>query len=164
MDSAKLNDWMQVVGIFAVVASLIFVGLQMKQSQEIAIASQYQERYTAAMEFWSSRQQNEILSRRLGELLIKRHGLPDDMDENTTPETLGAVWADAKKVLLVFDNQHFQYESGFLTEEAWRPYRAGIKRLIDRPIYDYVIQHDRDLYRPSFLSLIENVRQEESNE
>jgi len=36
MDSAKLNDWMQVVGIFALVASLVFVGLQMKQTQEIA--------------------------------------------------------------------------------------------------------------------------------
>jgi hypothetical protein len=28
MDSAKLNDWLQVVGMFAVVASLIFVGMQ----------------------------------------------------------------------------------------------------------------------------------------
>ena len=38
MDSAKVNDWMQVVGIFAVVASLLFVGLQMKQTHEIALA------------------------------------------------------------------------------------------------------------------------------
>jgi hypothetical protein len=38
MDSAKVNDWMQVVGIFAVVASLIFVGFQMKQTHEIALA------------------------------------------------------------------------------------------------------------------------------
>jgi len=37
MDSGKLNDWMQVVGIFALVASLIFVGLQMKQTKEIAL-------------------------------------------------------------------------------------------------------------------------------
>lgn len=29
MDSAKLNDWMQVVGIFALVTSLIFVGLHL---------------------------------------------------------------------------------------------------------------------------------------
>ncbi len=35
MDSAKLNDWLQVIAIFALVASLIFVGLQMKQTQEI---------------------------------------------------------------------------------------------------------------------------------
>jgi len=35
MDSAKLNDWLQVIGIFALVASLVFVGLQMRQTQEI---------------------------------------------------------------------------------------------------------------------------------
>jgi len=35
MDSSKLNDWLQVIGIFALVASLIFVGFQMKQTQEI---------------------------------------------------------------------------------------------------------------------------------
>ena len=36
MNSAKLNDWMQVIGIFAVVASLIFVGLQMRQDRVLA--------------------------------------------------------------------------------------------------------------------------------
>ena len=36
MDTAKLNDWMQVIGIFAVVASLIFVGLQLRQADEVA--------------------------------------------------------------------------------------------------------------------------------
>ena len=36
MDSSRLNDWVQIFGIFALVASLIFVGLQLRQSQEIA--------------------------------------------------------------------------------------------------------------------------------
>jgi len=36
MDTVKLNDWMQVIGIFAVVASLIFVGLQLRQADEVA--------------------------------------------------------------------------------------------------------------------------------
>ena len=38
MDSQKLHDWLQVIGIAAVVASLIFVGMQIKQSDEIALA------------------------------------------------------------------------------------------------------------------------------
>ena len=44
MDSAKLNDWMQVAGIFAVVASLIFVGLQMQQDRDIALFAATQAR------------------------------------------------------------------------------------------------------------------------
>jgi len=38
MDSHKLHDWLQIIGIAAVVASLIFVGLQIKQSDDIALA------------------------------------------------------------------------------------------------------------------------------
>ena len=49
MDSAKLNDWMQVVGIFAVVASLIFVGLQMRQDQLIARAELTSESFELMM-------------------------------------------------------------------------------------------------------------------
>ena len=48
MDSAKLSGWLQVVGLFAVVASLIFVGLQMKQADAIALSQIYQERAIAA--------------------------------------------------------------------------------------------------------------------
>ena len=41
------NSWKDVaelVGIIAIVASLIFVGLELRQSQQIAIAGQYQDR------------------------------------------------------------------------------------------------------------------------
>ena len=43
MDTQKLNDWMQLIGIFSVVVSLVFVGYQLKQSQDIAVAGQNQE-------------------------------------------------------------------------------------------------------------------------
>ena len=37
MISEKVHDWLQLVGMAAVVASLVFVGLQIKQSDEIAM-------------------------------------------------------------------------------------------------------------------------------
>jgi hypothetical protein len=37
MISEKVRDWLQLVGMAAVVASLVFVGLQIKQSDEIAL-------------------------------------------------------------------------------------------------------------------------------
>ncbi len=70
MDSAKLNDWMQVVGIFAVVASLIFVGLQMIQDREIALAGQYQERSAMAVEYWNGLAQSEYDVRTIGNNVI----------------------------------------------------------------------------------------------
>jgi hypothetical protein len=38
MNSDKLRDWLQLVGMLAVVASLLFVGLQIRQSDEIAMS------------------------------------------------------------------------------------------------------------------------------
>ena len=51
MESAKLNDWMQVVGVFAVVASLVFVGMEMRQSQKIALSAAYQAGQTQVSTF-----------------------------------------------------------------------------------------------------------------
>jgi hypothetical protein len=41
LDAAKISDWLQVIGMFGVIASLVFVGLQMKQTQEIALSNTY---------------------------------------------------------------------------------------------------------------------------
>ncbi len=38
MDSEKLHDWIQIIGIVAVVASLIFVGVELRQEQGLARA------------------------------------------------------------------------------------------------------------------------------
>ena len=54
MSSSKLNDWLQVIGLFGVIASLVFVGLQMMQDREIALSAIYQERASAVPEFFTS--------------------------------------------------------------------------------------------------------------
>ena len=50
MTTQNLREWLEIVGLFSVVASLIFVGLQMKQTHEIALANQYQERANNQLE------------------------------------------------------------------------------------------------------------------
>ena len=49
----------EVLEFLKLVGGLVFVGLQLRQSQEIAIASQYQERASTAVEYYSSQMQNE---------------------------------------------------------------------------------------------------------
>jgi len=53
------RDFTEIFGIASIVGSLIFVGLQLNQSQEIAIASQYQERASTAVEYYASQMQSE---------------------------------------------------------------------------------------------------------
>lgn len=50
MKQDKFRDWLEIVGIFAVVVSLAFVGLQMRQTQEIAVAEMGWNNMIAEME------------------------------------------------------------------------------------------------------------------
>ena len=50
MNSTNWKDIVELVGISAIVASLVFVGLELRQSHQIAIAAEYQERATSVID------------------------------------------------------------------------------------------------------------------
>ena len=43
MKKVSLDTWIQLLGMIGLLGGLIFVGLEMQQSQRIAVASQQQE-------------------------------------------------------------------------------------------------------------------------
>jgi hypothetical protein len=159
MDSTKINDWMQIIGLFALVASLIFVGLQMKQDQDIAIAGQYQDRFSTAMEFWTSREQSPVQVERRGRQLMERWGLPDGYDVATTAAELGSVFLYTRAEIGIYDNLHFQNEMGLLPQSGWQPYENQLEHRIngDEHMYRYIFLHMRDSYRESFIELCDEL-------
>ena len=42
MNKVNLDTWIQLLGLAGVTASLIFVGIELRQSQQIAVAGQIQ--------------------------------------------------------------------------------------------------------------------------
>lgn len=57
MDFEKVKEVAELVGLAAIVASLIFVGLQLKQSQDIALATQYRAGFLPE-EAWQAQLRN----------------------------------------------------------------------------------------------------------
>jgi len=53
MNSKTLNNWMQFLASVGVILSLIFVGVQIQQSREIAIADIYQQRTALLLQHFS---------------------------------------------------------------------------------------------------------------
>ena len=141
MDSAKLNDWMQVIGIFALVASLIFVGLQMKQTQDIALAGQYQARAESTMEFYLMN-----LETSQGAFSV----FPPSADDVTRAD-IGYYYMAANYFWMQYDNHHFQYTSGFLNQETWEGLEARIIRLWERCDGRWIYEENhRNAFRESF--------------
>ena len=142
MDSARISDWMQVVGIFALVASLIFVGLQMRQTHEIALASQFQAR---SAEF-------QAVSRTAIESNWTYRPLRGFVNEQVSAADISAVvwtWTG-------FDNHHFQYQSGFLTEESWQAQLNAQQQVYSICELRFVYEWSKGRMRASVIELVEN--------
>jgi len=119
MDSTKLNDWMQVVGIFALVASLVFVGLQMKQSHEIALSEAFQARTDTSVDFAIATADSPLFV----SAVSKR--IPTNSEPLTVAENFAAS-RYAQAFLLLSENFHYQYVNGFISEQRWN---GGMKTL-----------------------------------
>ena len=57
----SLSDITNILGMLGIIGSLIFVGIEIQQSQTIAIASQLQSRNDALMTFYSTPLEEMIL-------------------------------------------------------------------------------------------------------
>ena len=134
------KDTAELIGIAAIVASLIFVGLQMQQSQEIAIADQYQDRADAALEWYLARIQSDtamaVIASRISDNATSASSPPEIKValDSEGPEIVAFRYLEYRSNLTMFDNYHFQHERGLLTDEAWRAYRVRLKGVLSTPV------------------------------
>jgi hypothetical protein len=126
VDSAKLNDWLQVIGLFGVIASLLFVGLQMKQDREIALSAATQARTETTIQNIMGLMSNpQYLS------AVEKYLNGDDDD--VTPIERFVVDRLGTTALFNFENVHFQYQQGFIPPERWSASRETLKGLLKTP-------------------------------
>ena len=169
MNSEKVNDWLQLVGMVAIVASLLFVGLQLKLSRDIAIAAQYQARADAV-----TGNVGDVLQSAPAMRVVGRITLENILASNDIPANLKA-WASeqpveelAYRTLTAYrslkgrDNLYFQYQSGFLTEEAWYALRAEFKWELHDPRFWTRLRYELnpEVWRESFQTLINELLDE----
>ena len=112
-NTAKINDWLQVIAMFGVIASLVFVGLQMKQAQDIAYASTYQARTAAVIEHdMGAINSSEFLSG-MAKIYVA------EIESLTAQEAIALEWWFGSWITLM-ENSHLQHQRGFLPDEHWQ--------------------------------------------
>ena len=145
MKSTNWKDKAELIGIAAIVASLIFVGLQMKQSQEIALAAQYQARAETVM----SLHETYIEVGRVPRVPTLRSGISETVTAADINEQLW-LW-------IARDNHYFQYQSGFLDESFWQAQLRGIKRSYATCELRFVWDWRKNGLRSEFVNLVESL-------
>jgi len=158
VDSTKLNDWMQVIGIFALVASLIFVGLQMQQDRDIALSAATQARTATTIQDISSAASNPIYMSAIDK--IESGNLA-----SLLPSEKRAVWMQNTATLFNLENVHSQYISGYVSQERWKASRETLKGLL-RPAYGPRQNYEQnpDAWMESFQRVVDELIDEIDSE
>jgi len=151
MDSSRLNDWFQVAAAVGVILSLIFVGLEIQQSREIAIADIYQQRAALAIQVQQSTILVEKYSTAIDKLLS---GEALDRREANILKWSQNPWFQ------YWENNHFQYEIGLLSEAAWQPSRNALRDRLRMPIYQEWWEMNRSYWRDSFAQEVDEILKE----
>ena len=151
MNSTKLRDWMEVIGIFAVVASLFFVGIQVRQSQKISMSQTYQSRTAAVAEWNSAFAANPVA------LLAFRKAVNGNEGE-ITAEEYDALRRSLIGLYYLYDNAHYQYQEGFVSADFWAMTRGSLKGMMEIPAVKTIfLGISNRAGRPEFRDLVREI-------
>ena len=113
MKQTNWKDIAELIGIAAIVASLIFVGLELRQTQSALIASTYQARAFDAMS--SSRDLAD--SEYIGPILATIDIEDEQSLDSLSSEEFWRLHQYYVSRMIDLDNEFFQYQNGYLDEE-----------------------------------------------
>ena len=148
MKSAHWREVAELLGIAAIVASLIFVGLELQQSRRIAIADVYQQQANLLVEIHNNQMATEPYMLAVQKL---RSGQELNETDRTYLRAAIASW------LSYFENVHFQYRQGLLSAEHWQSVRNDLGNLLQQEIWRDEWNSVRELYRESFATEIDDL-------
>ena len=133
MKKVSIDVWIQLLGMLSVVAGVVFVGLEMQQTQRIAIAGQQQGRAEITNNFV-----NSFLENGLDFQTVYFHQ-GQDSNHGFSPEEV-AFRNSMHITWFIYENDFYQYTQGLMDESTWNAKLAGIQIIYDfceaREIYN----------------------------
>lgn len=166
MKKFNWRDLTEIIGHVTIVAGLVFVGLQLNQSQDIAIATQYQERAAAAVDFNGSQMQNALATAEKGAEIIAFAATEDASHElkefvkDRSPESVGMWLYENRVFFTMIDNFHYQHASGFMEEESWDAFKRQLRKELGKESVAAYYNNFKFSMRASFEELCEEILQE----
>ena len=156
MKKISLDTWIQLVGMLSVVAGLIFVGIEMRQTQRVALAAQQQQRAATLIQIIGTfSEANSPLS--------WLDFVSEDFD--VSEENSRALGENAAYQLwMIYENDYLQYELGLMDNEIWKAKLAAMRYLVSRCQFQDVNQAALTYSNAELTALLRVVNVEECSE
>ena len=144
----KLNDRLQIIGMAGIIASLVFVGLEMRQSRQIAVADIYQQKTALLIEV---QQFMRTTDGRTNAYALILSGQPLTPDDESTIRRSNPTW------IAYWENNHFQYQLGMMTAEQWASSRNAMRAWFEFPGNQVWWVKQREIWRETFVVEVDGV-------
>ena len=146
----EINDWLQVAGLLGVIASLMFVGYEIHQSREIAMAEMYQNRAASMLQIFHA----EATDKSSWKALEKSR-----REEQLTRWEKVQVDRYHAMYFTHWENNHFLLQKGLMDQEQWDASLKSIKNVVEIGGLQDWWKNARDGYRASFAKVVDEAIQ-----
>ena len=138
------------LGVIGVIASLIFVGLELRQSQKIALAEQMNNRVNVLMSIVNSYIEADLdfFSAMINE--PEKDQLFSSAEKGSR-NMLNAQWT-------LHENDYFQYNSGFMTEDLWEAKLGATERDLLKCEHIDIFEWRISLVEEGFRQILQEMR------
>ena len=148
MKKVSLDTWIQLIGIIGIIASLLFVGLEMRQSQKIALAAQQQERASLVTEIIGTfAEANPAIS--FLDFLNDTLDLSNQNNRAVAETYMYRMW-------MVYENDYLQYELGLMDEDIWIAKLASMRNIYSRCNYREITERALSFSSADLLTLLDD--------
>lgn len=117
----SFDVWVQLIGMLGVLGGLIFVGLEMKQSQQIALAAQQQARTAALVSIIGSFSE-AVVPANWGDMVSATLDSESGNEKELGNNAAYQLW-------MLYENDHLQHKLGLMDEGVWEAKVASMQNL-----------------------------------
>ena len=125
MDSNKLNNWLQVGAMFAVLVGLILLVVELRQNQDLMRAQTRHELAMMVVDILHIPAANK----QLADVMYRAN-----LGESLTPEELHQFRMRTNALIRYWENVHYQYRQGLYDDPEFDTHRRAWRHLLTGPI------------------------------
>ena len=147
MKKVGLDTWIQLLGVSSVVAGLVFVGLEMRQSQQIALAAQQQARAALNVSLLNSFTESGIDHQSV--VWEQNFNYELSKEEIAFRNQLHSIW-------FLYGNDYYQYRQGLMDESTWSAKLVGIQIIYDKCRGRVIYNQRAPMFAEEFRTIIDS--------
>ena len=147
MKKVDINALIQLLGMVGIIGSLIFVGLEMQQTQRIAIASAQEARMNANRGYIRSMQESNLDAQSVF--------WEQNFDYDYSPQEIGYRNSMHEQWFLM-ENDLYQFQAGLMDTVTWESKRGAIGQIYNRCNARDIYESRKGSFTPEFRQIIES--------